>query len=259
MKQLLVGCLSGMVGGILISSQSMTPGAAQAQNGSQVMAPFQVVNAAGTVLAEIDESSYGAIVEVKANDGHWLRMGGGPEGMTIAMTGAAGARMQMSLGEETSSLVMTRGGSDVRINLDGQIIPRIRLRQGDVDRVYLGGTAAGNVAMTINNEAGQMSVQAGSDKATGGGKVLTGDSQGQVTAYLSSGAQSSQGQVGIKINNNEVATLHANQNGTGGLLSLGTTSGEIMFKAGVGTDNKGGACVHTSGGGTCMSAFRLLP
>lgn len=259
MKQLIVGCLSGMVGGILISGQSIAPRAAQAQDVSQVMAPFQVVNAAGTVLVEIDESSYGAIMQLTSNDGYWLRMGGGPDGMTIASTGPAGSRMQMSLGEETSSLVMTRGGSDLRIALDGKGTPKIALRQDQVERLTLGGTQGGNVAITINNETGQMAVQTGSDKATGGGKVLTGDSRGQVTAYLSSGAQSGQGQIGIKIQGNEVATLHANQNGTGGLLSLGTTSGEIMFKAGVGTDNKGGACVHTSRGGTCMSAFRLLP
>ncbi|PZO77963.1 MAG: hypothetical protein DI629_13070 [Mesorhizobium amorphae] len=259
MKQLMAGCLSGMVGGLLISSQSMVPGVAQAQNVSRVQAPFHVVNAEGTVLAEIDESLYGAIVQLKSNDGHWLRMGGGPDGMTIAMSGAAGSRLQMSMGDELSSLVMTRGGSDLRMTLDGKAAPRIQLRQGEVDRMVLGGTAGGNVAMTVNNEAGQMAVQAGSDKATGSGKVLTGDSKGQVNAYLSSGTQAGQGQIGIKIQGNEVATIHANQNGTGGLLSLGTTSGEIMFKAGVGTDNMGGACVQTSKGGTCMSAFRLIP
>ena len=259
MKQLIAGCLSGMVGGILISSQSMMPGAAQAQNGSQVMAPFQVVNAAGTVLAEIDESNYGAIMQLTSNDGHWLRMGGGPEGMTVAMTGPAGSRLQMSLGEDTSSLVMTRGASELRVALDGNATPGIRLRHGDRDRMVLGGTPAGSVAMIVNNESGQMAMQAGFDKATGAGKLVAGDSKGEVAAYLSSGAQSDQGQLGIKIQGKEVATLHANQNGTGGLLSLGTTSGEIMFKAGVGTDDMGGACVQTSKGGTCMSAFRLLP
>ncbi len=259
MKQLVVGCLSGMVGGILISSQSMFPGDALAQDVSQVMAPFQVINAAGEVLVEIDESNYGAIMQLKSNDGYWLRMGGGPDGMTIASTGPAGSRMQISLGEETSSLVMTRGGSDLRMELGGPATPRIRLRQGDVDRLVLGGTPAGSVAMIVNNESGQMAMQAGFDKSTGAGKVVAGDSNGAVAAYLSSGAQSNQGQMGIKIGDREVATLHANQNGTGGLLSLGTTAGEIMFKAGVGTDNMGGACVHTSKGGTCMSAFRLLP
>ncbi len=259
MRHILIGCISGMIGGALIGSQFIAPAEAQAEKPTRIQAPFHVIGSAGQVLAEFDETNYGGIVELASNNGQWLRMGGGPDGMTLAMAGKGGDRFQASVGEKQSKLALTRAGTSVEIRLDSNGAPLITLHKDGQERISLGGTPGGNMALSINNSRGQMSVQLGTDGESGAGKVLTANGQGDVTAYLSSATANGAGEIGIKIGNMTVGALHANQNNSGGMLTIGTTGGGVSFKAGVGTDNKGGACADTSKGTACLTGLRLFP
>ncbi len=259
MRQILIGCISGMIGGTLIGAQIIAPAEAQAEKPTRIQAPFHIIGSAGQVLAEFDETNYGGIVELAANNGQWLRMGGGPDGMTFAMAGQGGDRFQASVGEKQSRLVLSRAGTSVEIRIDSSGAPLIVLHKDGEERVSLGGTPGGNTALSINNNRGQMAVQIGADGETGAGKVVTANAQGDVTAYLSSATAGGEGEIGIRIGGATVGVLHANQNKSGGMLTIGTTGGGVAFKAGVGTDNKGGACADTSKGTACLSALRMFP
>lgn len=181
---------------------------------SRVVAPFEVLDRGGRRIFGVEEggvvSVYNggkALAMIRATEGGGHFMGLSTSGDLQASVGAAGSR---------SGLIVTEGG---------------------IDRIYIGKQDSGHYGARFSASSGQYVAAIGQNRQ-GAGLVGVYGADGVVRAAMRTTDDGRGGHISVYNGDLAVAELTVGKTG-GGLLTIGSSSGERMVAAGVQPGNFG--------------------
>ena len=163
MKQFVAGCLAGALIAVVVAS---VPLAKAQNNGTDVQAPFRVLSASGAVIMTVDEDSGYPVLTMLGPGLAKVRIGVNDANPGVQIINGAG-NSAASMGVAAD----THGGAVKVANASGQLV------------AYMQGSQSSSGLVAVKLET-QDVVRLEANSSGTGGKVVVGDTNGNVAAQL---------------------------------------------------------------------------